>query len=236
MTDFAKILTQGIGGWLQFERACGRVELFSEKYLAQPIGQILSGQSNNRARSEYKHPILAPLSKGPGRRPEIDFVVCDPYPKIKIAVESKWIGKTKPTVQSILWDLIRLELLAHHEGARCFFILGGKRSRLEEFFAQVTFSDSDAKPPRPILRHDNNVRSRTNLVPIDKVRIPMLKALFQNYQNEEFPHRIITRRAAPFPDTAKSDGFQIYTWEILSAGKRDTFRPKNSKHYCTQAE
>ncbi|WP_146102049.1 hypothetical protein [Rhodopila globiformis] len=231
MLDYAKILTQGVGGWLQFERACGRVELFSEKYLAQPIGQILSGQSNNRARAEYRHPILGPLATGPGRRPEVDFVVCDPYPKISIAVESKWIGKTKPSVQSIIWDLIRLELLAYHEYARCFFLLGGKKADLEKFFAQPTFSDAKSTPARPVLRHDNNVRSRTNLVPIDKVRIPLLKALFEDYQDQEFPHRIISRRAAPFPDGPTRDSFQIYTWEISSAGRRDAFRPRNSKHY-----
>jgi hypothetical protein len=34
--------------------------------------------------------------KGPGKRPAVDFVVFGKYPKIEIAIESKWFG-TNPT-------------------------------------------------------------------------------------------------------------------------------------------
>jgi len=144
--DYARLLTQGAGAWLQFEHACDRGGLFSEKYLAHPIGQILSARSGNRAIAEYKHPVLAPLAKGAGHRPEVDFVVCEPYPRVSIAVESKWIGRTKPSLQSILWDMIRLELLAHQEKARCFFVLGGKRADLDKYFANEVFSGASTKP------------------------------------------------------------------------------------------
>jgi hypothetical protein len=231
--DYAKVLTGGVGAWLQFEQACDRTGLFSEKYLTHPIGQILSARSGNKAFAEFRHPVLAPLARGAGRRPEIDFVVCDPYPKISIAVESKWIGRSKPTIQSVLWDLIRLELLVHHEGARCFFILGGKRSDLGSFFAHEAFSDASGKPhKKPLLRHDNNSLHRTNLVPTDTARVPALKALFAPHLDMEFPHQIITRRSAPFPPDQKPNSFQVYAWEVLSPGRRDTFWPRNSKHYA----
>jgi len=232
LIDYARLLARGIGGWLQFERACSRSDLFGEKYLAHPIGQILSARSGNRARAEFKHPILAALASGPGRRPEVDFVVCEKYPSVSLAVESKWIGQSKPSVQSVLWDLIRLELLAHHEGARCFFVLGGKRSSLESYFAQLAFSDAKTKPQaRPLLRHDSNVRHRTFLVPVDSVRVKILKALFTPYQNQEFAHRFYSRRTRPFPDPAPANGFQVYVWEISAAADRAVFKPKNSKHY-----
>ncbi len=235
MIDYAKLLARGIGGWLQFERACSRSGLFGEKYLAHPIGQILSARSGNRARAEYKHPILAPLASGPGRRPEVDFVVCENYPAVSLAVESKWIGRSKPSVQSILWDLIRLELLAHHEGARCFFILGGQRSALENYFSQLTFSDAKTKPQsRPLLRHDDNVRHRTFLVPVDSVRIDILKKLFAPYQDQEFAHKFYSRRTKPFPDPCPANGFQVYVWEISAASNREIFKPRNSKHYYVQ--
>jgi len=124
--DYAKLLTQGVGAWLHFENACGRSELFSERYMASPIGQILYARSGNRAHAEVKHPVLEKLAKGPGRRPEIDFVVYDRHHKVSIAVESKWIGSTTPSIKSILWDLIRLEMVAHHEKSRSFFVLGGQ--------------------------------------------------------------------------------------------------------------
>lgn len=230
--NYARLISEGVGSWLQFEHACDRTGLFSEKYLTQPIGQILSARSGNKAQAEFTHPVLSKVAVGPGRRPEIDFVVCDPYPTIKIAVESKWIGKTRPSIDKIIWDLIRLELLAHHCGARCFFVLGGKRSDLDGYFMQKLFSGAElGKQKRPLLRVDTNHVHKTALVPTHAVRIPTLRKLFEPFQDFLFPHHLMSRRSDPFPKTGPKDRFQIYVWEISAAIQRETFRPKNSKHY-----
>ncbi len=230
--DYAKLLTQGVGAWLHFENACGRSELFSEKYMASPIGQILYARSGNRVHAEVKHPVLAKLAKGPGRRPEIDFAVYDQHPKVSIAVESKWIGSTTPSVKSILWDLIRLEMIAHHEKSRSFFVLGGRRSDLDKLFRISGFVSLKSEyRRRPILRHDNNVRHRVFLSPVDGFRKPLLKDLFKSFQGFDFPEYIVTRRSAPFPSDQKSRRFQVYTWEVFADGRKNTFKPKNSRHY-----
>jgi hypothetical protein len=162
----------------------------------------------------------------------VDFVVRDTSDKITLAVESKWAGRTKLSTEAILWDLIRLELIAHHEDARCIFILGGSRQNLERVFAEAAFSDSETKPHRrPVLRHDNNVLHSTPLVPTVPVRIPMLKKLFAPYKRFEFPEKIVSRRTAPSPTDAKKRHYQVYAWEIHSAANRQVFRPENSKHY-----
>jgi hypothetical protein len=98
--DYAKLLARGVGAWVQYEWACDHSGLFSEKYLAQPIGHVLAGQSKNRASAEYTHAVLAAHMKGAGKRPAVDFVVFGNYPKIEIAVESKWFGKTSTTSPS----------------------------------------------------------------------------------------------------------------------------------------
>lgn len=230
--DYAKVLTGGVAGWLQFESACDRSGLFSEKYLTAPIGQILSGRSGNRTVAEYRHPQLAPMMIGRGRRPEVDFVVRDAENKIMLAVESKWAGRTKLSTDAILWDMVRLELIAHHENARCIFILGGSKRKLDAVFAEPAFADSATKPHRrPVLRHDNNVQHSTPLVPTVQVRIPMLKKLFASYGQFEFPEKVVSRRSAPSPADAKARDYQVYAWEILPAANRRTFRPGNSKHY-----
>jgi len=232
LLDYAKVLTGGVAGWLRFESACDRSGLFSEKYMTAAIGQILSGRSGNRTVAEYKHPQLAPLMKGPGRRPEVDFVVRSTEDKIILAVESKWAGRTKLTTESILWDLIRLELIAHYEGARCIFILGGSKRKLDLVFSEPAFADSATKPHRrPVLRHDNNVMHSTSLVPTVPVRTPMLKKLFGPYRHFEFPEKVVSRRSAPSPSDAKEREYQVYAWEIHPASNRRTFRPGNSKHY-----
>jgi hypothetical protein len=222
--DYAKLLAHGVGSWLEYEHACGHSGLFSEKYLAQPIGHILSGRSNSRALAEYSHPILSENMRGRGRRPAIDFVVCDPYPKVKIGVESKWIGRTSVAVEDIVWDLIRLELLAHMQGARCFFVLGGKRKNLVKLFSSDAFAKGTTNRQRkPFLRDDNNVIHTISVGPIDRKKLGILDSVFRRFPDLRFPSSIVTRRSAPFPEDQVADGFQVYVWEIRSAHNRATF-------------
>jgi hypothetical protein len=230
--DFVRTLTEGVGSWLHFEDTCNRSGLFGERYLTHPIGQILSSRSGNRAIAEYRHPMLAPLMTGPGRRPEVDFVICDPYPKIKYAVESKWIGGRSMNVQNIIWDMVRLELIAHHEGAKCFFLMVGKRRSLETLFQSSSFSGPIVNTQRyPPLRTNKNSLHKFDLVPTVKHRIPVLRDIFRDYQDIAFPHKIISRRTQPFPSGCKLNQFQVYAWQIYPAARRDTFLPRNSRYY-----
>ncbi len=232
--DFARLLTTGVGAWLGFESACDRSGLFSEKYLTTAIGQILAARTGNRAIAEWPHPVLAPLKTGPGRRPEVDFVVRDREDRVILAVESKWAGRSPPSTAAILWDLIRLELIANATGGRCLFVLGGTRQRLEAIFDEAAFSDANAWPHRrPMLRHDNNVLHSTPLVPTVKARIPLLTKLFREHQSFHFPEKIVSRRTAPFPVDPKPRHYQVYSWEILPATNRRTFQPAKSRHYMS---
>lgn len=222
--DYAKLLAHGAGSWLQYEQACGHIGLFSEKYLAQPIGNILSGQTGNRVHAEFEHPVLAPLMAGRGRRASIDFAVCDPYPQITIAVESKWIGRSTPDMGSILWDLVRLELINHHSNARAIFALGGRRRDLDRFFSQPDlYSASTNRRRLPLLRYDTNALHTVSIGPVDRVRTPYLSSEFERYPNLAFPSHIRTRRTAPFPALQTSDRFQVYAWEVRSLPRRATF-------------
>jgi hypothetical protein len=133
-------LTEGVGAWLHFEFCCHRSGLFNERYLSAAVGQILTATYGDRVHAEFQHPILAPLMMHGGRRPSLDFAYCENYPKITLAVETKWAGSSHTTVESIIWDLIRLELVAHHHGAECIFILAGKHKDLMDFFATVKFT------------------------------------------------------------------------------------------------
>lgn len=227
-------LTEGVGGWLQFEYHCNRSGLFSEKYLSVPIGQILNSITAERVIAEFKHPVLANVKDGPGRRPEVDFVVCSPYPEIKYAVEAKWIGKTKVTMDRILWDLIRLELIASNSEAECFFLLGGKKGDLDRLFKTKDFlGDTTYKHRQPVLKHENNSRSRLDLVPTQPYRISLFRKIFRDFQEFDMPQILYSIRSNPFPFECKSNNYQVYCWRILSALNRTTFKPGNSKHYKT---
>ncbi|MDP3488728.1 MAG: hypothetical protein Q8R71_01200 [Phenylobacterium sp.] len=228
--NYARLLTEGVGGWLQFEGACSRDGLFNEKYLTQSIGQILSANTGNRTLAEFKHPVLAPAARGPGRRPEIDFVVCDPHPTISVAVESKWVGKTIPTPASVVWDLIRLSLLAR-EGSRCFFVMAGKRSALDAYFGRRDIAGTSVTPAHPVLRHDVNTLHRLDLTATRRVRLKMMRRLYAEYQTFTFPTYLTTRRSQPFPATPPNNRYQAYTWEVFSKPGSQTFRPENSREF-----
>jgi hypothetical protein len=230
--NYANLLADGVGSWLQYERACGHSGLFSEKYLAQPVGHILSARSGNRALAEYTHPILKPHTAGSGRRPEIDFVVCEQYPSISIAVETKWIGSTKPSVESIAWDLIRLELLAHFENAQCYFVLGGKRVDLERFFGLSAFSNATSDRQRkPLLKHDTPGQHTITFGPLDRARTPILDDVFKKYPELPFPTRVVSHRSMPFPASQTKDGYQVYVWLVRPAQPRTTILGKKILQY-----
>jgi hypothetical protein len=227
----ARLLSRGVGSWLHFEQASNRSGLFGEKYLALPIGQILSGNLGERVDAEFRHPVLAPLMKGRGRRPEVDFVIFDEKPRISVAVESKWVGSTKPTVQSILWDLVRLELIAHQEKAECFFVLAGKKSRLDELFKTKVFAAEQNWHPHPLIEYTHNGMHNVNLLPVAKHRNDMLQAMFKDYQDFPFPHHIVARRSTPYPDPCSAKLPQVYVWKISASVKRQTFRPSSIDVY-----
>jgi hypothetical protein len=230
--DLARILNQGVGSWLHFEYSCNRSGLFNEKYLSYPIGQLLSARYGNRVLAEFLHPILAPMMTGPGRRPQVDFAYCDPYPTVKVAVETKWIGRRKVSIEEIVWDLIRLELISANSNAECFFMIGGRRKSLESLFTSEKFSGPNSAPDqRPILDWTNNEMKSFWLTPRYSYRIPLLRNVFKGTPDIEYPQRIITRRTEPFPKDCKMQGFQVYSWKIAAAEKRQTFRAKQARHY-----
>jgi hypothetical protein len=221
--NYARLLADGVGAWLQYEQACGHVELFSERYLSHAIGNILSGQSGNRARAEFEHPVIGPMTSGRGRRPAIDFVVCEPYPTVTIAVESKWVGTTTPSIEEILWDLIRLELLVHQSNARAFFLLAGKRRFLEAFFAQPSLFDASTDSTRkPLLRHDIGGIHTVTIGPLNRVRTPFLSDFFEKYRELPFPNRIRMSRSLPFLPDQTTDRYQVYVWQIVPIEGRQT--------------
>ncbi|MFO0189465.1 MAG: hypothetical protein ACK55J_22960 [Alphaproteobacteria bacterium] len=233
LMNFAKVLTGGVAAWLEFERACDRRGLFSEKYMTSAVGQILAARTGNRVEAEFTHTVLAPLKKGPGRRPHVDFVVRDKSGKIVLAVESKWAGRTTPSTKEILWDLVRLELIAHHENARCIFLLAGTGAKLKKIFDDPAFSDSETSPHRrPLLRHDKNVIHTIPLVPLVPVRFKMLKSLFRPYRDFKFAEWVTTLRTAPRPEVVKPRDYQVFAWEVMPKVHRTEFRPDRSKFFA----
>ena len=230
--NLVRKLSEGVGAWLHFEYLCRRDGLFSEHYLSVPVCQILSSALGDRIHSEFEHPVLAPAMKGSGRRPSIDFVYCAPHPTIRVAVETKWAGSSHTTPASIIWDLIRLELIAHHFKAKCIFLLAGRQSDLDALFADSDFAGPPKTPSRcPILRVKSGGLSKLTIGANPHYRIPLLRSVLERCQNVAVPREILTQRAKPFPADCKNKNFQVYAWEVLSAQKRAEFIPSASRYF-----
>lgn len=231
MTLLRKI-TEGLGAWLHYEYCCDRSELFSEKYLATPVGALLSSSRVGQIFSEFEHPILTEKMSGPGRRPALDFVVCKEYPVPSIAIETKWIGGTTISVDSVVWDLVRLALLNLQYGTTCYFLLGGKRRNLKLFFGSKHFKGSAEPGSMPVLRTRTNFPSALPLTPVNRHRIPLLRKVFDGWPATlQAPTKILARRTAPFARRTAVSQYQVYAWEISCTPKKELFWPKRSSHY-----
>ena len=227
-------LAEGVGGWLQFEFHCHRSEVFSEKYLAAPVGQILSAAFGTHIYAEMNHPYLTNFAEGSGRRPQIDFVVCDPYPNIKIAVESKWVGRTGLKLEHVIWDMLRLELLAHHFNAETYFLLGGRKKYLDKFFGSRSFLGRlKSGKIRPILKlpDTHTLQMRLDQPPMARVRT--MKKVFKSGRiaSSEVPSKIVSGIPVVFPTNCTSFTYHVYVWQVTSARHRTTFVPAEHAFY-----
>lgn len=227
--DLLRRLTEGVGAWLQFETHCNRRGLFSERYLSWPIGQILGAVYGSHVLAEVKHPILASAKSGRGAKPRIDFGVLDDQKKIKVAVESKWIGRSVPSVESVLWDIVRLELLVD-AGAIGIFLLGGTRRSLEAFFKREDFTAPANYSHRPRILPP---RAATPYLfhPAKEYRWPLHKAIFRDWQESPFAEKVMLRPTPASPAKCTSDQYQVQGWEVVRLPRRTTFKPRQCKHY-----
>jgi len=110
------------------------------------------------------------------------------------AVETKWVGKNGLSAAEILWDLMRLELIAHHEGADAFFVLAGRRKHLEAFFESRAFLGSPKadRSYRRLLKLDRGRNPRIRIDSPAADRLEIIKKLVADYQNLSFATRITT--------------------------------------------
>ena len=226
------ILAQAVGAWLQYEFACNRSNLFSERYLSVAIADALNAIHRDEVRSEYLHPVLAPHKTGPGRRPEVDFATIRHYPAVTSVVESKWVGSGGILAADVLWDLLRLELIANASNVPAYFVLAGRRKYLEKFFASKAFSGNPTAQGK--YRHLLKLDHRPTGIRIDSPnddRREMFRKLFHDYQTVSFPSRISTSTPALYPEACPMFQYQAYVWRVLSPTV-SRFMPRNNRAYA----
>jgi hypothetical protein len=167
-----------------------------------------------------------------GRRPEVDFVVVQNYPKIICAVESKWVGAAGIKMEDVIWDVLRLELIAHTENADAYFVLAGRRRHVGEFLSSKAFTGT--------VRSKGKIRTILKMRPQPRIKItnplPERQAQFQkvlaDYQNLSFPAEIATSVGEMYPETCPNFQYQAYAWRVLAPGSVRRFYPRDHKLYA----
>ena len=210
--DPAYILSQATGAWLQYEFACGRSMLFNERYMSVPIASALFSIYKQEVRSEYLHPILGPAKTGPGRRPEVDFAVIHKYPHLSAVLESKWVGPNGLSCEEILWDLLRLELIAHAAKVPAFFLLAGRRKHLQKLFNSKAFLGKPNKRGRlrKLLKVDGEGQARIRIDSPMQDRAIIFQKLLIPHQNLSFSSFVTTSSKFVYPQQCPNFQYQVY--------------------------
>lgn len=213
--DLRRRLAQGLTGWLTFEFQCGRGYLFSERYLAHAVGQLLRGRLSGEVYAEEPHRALK--AKKRGHPPCVDFAVkgSDGF---LLAVESKWIGRSSFHPKLLAWDCFRLESFARNEGCRAFMILGGLRKEILAFYAH-----GEASVARP----------RGGTAPLLPNKVGVLgHVVHASYCGPETVKHLAAKRegatagaiaesfrcsAVQLDEVEANLGFAVAVWEITSA-------------------
>jgi hypothetical protein len=202
--------------------------------MSVPIAQLLGAIYGCHVHAEYLHPVLAGVKTGPGRRPELDFAVTDDDTNsFKCVLESKWVGPRGLKTELIIWDLLRLELVASDTGAEAFFLLAGRRRHLEAFFQSRAFLGVEHKGKfRRLLKLDSRRSARLRVDAPARDREAAFKSILKPYPSVSFPARITTSVCHSYPKDVPKSQYQAFVWRILTPPGTPRFKPCNHKFYA----
>lgn len=204
-------LAEGTSSWLHFEFHCNRGNLFNEKYISVPVGQLTSSLFEGRIKSEVNHPYLIPNEKK-GRKPQIDFVV-KKNDQISVAIESKWIGNTLISFSQILWDLIRLEQLTFHLGCDSYFLVSGFSKKMSSALSNTHFYRES-----PIMPFTKQLRQGIVLEmdKLDAETKSYINKKISKYKDLKIPKTMHFDIPHYFPKEVVNMSFQTYVWKVNS--------------------
>lgn len=204
LQNFQRKLSEGVSSWLTYQFSCNRGNLFNEKYLSYPIGNILQGLTDYSVKAEVNHPMANNGSKG--RPLQVDFVLFskDEIAKWEVAIESKWVGRSNVSMNDFYWDLVRLQNLhLTHPGVKTYFLIAGFDKKLDSMLEG--FDIFLSKNRKVIIKNEIAVQNRSflkfKLSKIKKHQVKSINEKIEKYDNFQLYDLIICRPAHIYPDT-----------------------------------
>ncbi len=219
-----RALSEGLTSWLTFEHHCGREGLFSERYLALPIAQLLSKATSGVVVAEQNHPVLA-IDGAVGRPPQLDFII-QKEGKVQLVVETKWAGTKGISVKDVIWDCVRLELAAHHYGCDAIFVLAGTRSQVETMLTSKSFNPNTKRgKPSRVLGYEGSGRWSVNIESPKWAFGDALHRQLRVYKTVSYPKSFVCGQGTQVPKSAALSSYSAVDWNIRSdtTPRRATF-------------
>lgn len=221
--EISLALSEGISSWLRFEHYAGREELFSERYLALPIGQILQHCLSGKVSGESDHPVLTTSGKT-GRPPQLDFIVTDDSKQVVLAVESKWAAKSGVSIADVLWDCVRLELAAKHYGCDAIFILAGTRKQVDTVLKSRSFSTKNSRlEPTYVLNLHGSGKHSVKINSAKDAYIVPLHNLLRSYPGISWPSELVCGSGTQVPQSVSANSYTAVVWHIQSADAKKRY-------------
>ncbi len=218
----ARELGQAVHHWLAFQSLCGRVPLFSEAYLSQPVGEFCLSHHSGSLEPEWTIPDLR--SGAPGRPKQVDYVLKSRDTKrLTAAVEAKFIGPSTVDTQRIVDDLLRLERIRDPSGQMVhrYFIVAGRTVDFDaRFIGRTDRTDGGnvAFLP-PVLDLQNEDRKDIDIEQVGDA----WNRLFLNFSSDygvDIPRGLVTKLLA----YQSSDAISVALWRVLSRRNRQPFQ------------
>lgn len=215
-------LAEGTSSWLLFEFHCNRGNLFSEKQLVTPVGQILSGWNSGTIKTEINHPVLKTDNKK-GRPLQLDFVIVENDTWSNV-IETKWVTNTQISIASILWDLIRLELTAMDKNCKGYFVLSGFAKRMKTTLKTTHFLKLESKS-KSLITKKNKVNLSINLkeLPV-KVKKHLLDKL-SAFNNVTLPEKLYFEFPHRYPEKSINLTFETVVWKVNHIKTHQRYTP-----------
>jgi len=227
-------LSKGVNSWLEYEFTCDRGNLFNEKYLSFPIGNILNSVTDCLVLTEINHPAVKELTVG--RPLQIDFILSEKGNKSswKYAVESKWTGITEAKFDDIIWDLIRLQNIFHYQDEiKCYFVFAGflktiKASKISALFKKT---NKDGTTFESDLIKKNSVYNKFELKHLDETTKRNINKRKEKYSDFKLYSEIVIKQPHTFPifdlnDMTSGTGIKNMS---LFASAFEVIRPNKNK-------
>jgi hypothetical protein len=219
-----KKLAKAVRSWLTYQDIRGRGALFSEAYLAHPIGEFLSHSQHGKVQAEINHPTLK--VQGPGRPRQIDYAILGrDSSRLTTVLEAKWVSNSNIDSQYVLDDLLRLECVRDLQGQMVYryFLIAARKQDFQDHFqvVQVNLNGGRASFIQTLLSFDeNNPKKRIAI----RDTTGNARRFFKSF-SERFKTGLPTSFSTALNGLSSDDDFTVMIWQVTSVQRRSLFDP-----------